>query len=317
VDGVPGTPYQPMLATTGTLPAGGAWAYELKWDGVRAIAAVSADDVRLFARKGPEITVAYPELSGLADALGGRSAVLDGEVVVLDEQGRPSFRALAERMHVRDVARAARLARSLPVTYMIFDLLSLDGTELCSLPYTARRSALTDLGLGNDRWLVPPSFDDGTATMAAAREYVLEGVVAKRRTSVYRPGLRSPDWIKVKVEQTGEFVVGGYRPGARALGALLVGVPGSTGGLEFRGRVGGGISAASERELLAALTPLLAPASPFAEEIPREDSRGAVWVRPEVVVELKFAERTVDRRLRFPRFLRLRTDKAPHEVFDE
>jgi bifunctional non-homologous end joining protein LigD len=199
---------------------------------------------------------------------------------------------------------------------MIFDLLSVDGVDLCGLPYTARRSRLAGLDLGSDRWVVPPSFDDGAATMATAREYVLEGVVAKRRSSVYRPGLRSPDWIKIKVERTGEFVVGGYRPGARALGALLVGVP-AAGGLQFRGRVGGGISAASERDLLAALTPLLAPASPFAEEIPREDSRGAVWVRPEVVVELKFAERTADHRLRFPRFLRLRGDKAPGEVFDE
>jgi bifunctional non-homologous end joining protein LigD len=141
-------------------------------------------------------------------------------------------------------------------------------------------------------------------------------VVAKRRTSLYRPGTRSPDWIKVKVEQTGDFVVGGYRPGARALGALLVGVPGPD-GLSFRGRVGGGISAASERELLAVLGPLLAPSSPFSTAIPREDSRGAVWVRPEIVVELKFAERTADRRLRFPRFLHLRADKSPDEVIDE
>jgi bifunctional non-homologous end joining protein LigD len=275
--------------------------------------------VRFYARRGPEITVAYPELHGLAEALGGRSAVLDGEVAVLDEAGRPSFRALAERMHVRDATRAARLARSLPVTYLIFDLLSLDGSDLCAQPYTSRREALADLGLGSsgsDRWLVPPSFDDGPATMAAAREYTLEGVVAKRRSAPYRPGLRSPDWIKVKVEVTGEFVVGGYRPGARALGALLVGVPGDK-GLEFRGRVGGGISAADERELLATLGPLMVSGSPFATELPREDSRGAVWVRPEVVVELKFAERTADRRLRFPRFLRLRTDKGPDEVFDE
>jgi bifunctional non-homologous end joining protein LigD len=152
--------------------------------------------------------------------------------------------------------------------------------------------------------------------MAAAREYTLEGVVAKRRTSAYRPGTRSPDWIKVKVERTGDFVVGGYRPGARALGALLVGVPGPD-GLEFRGRVGGGISAASERELLAALGPMIAPGSPFAGILPREDTRGAVWVRPEIVVELRFAERTADRRLRFPRFLRVRTDKGPDEVIDE
>jgi bifunctional non-homologous end joining protein LigD len=304
-----------MLATAGELPVGGEWAYEFKWDGVRAIAQVSDGSLRLFARRGPEITVAYPELTGLG-AAPGRDAVLDGEVAVLDEKGRPSFRSLAERMHVRDAGRAARLARSLPVTYMIFDLLALDGREVCGEPYTRRRSLLDDLGLGSERWLVPPSFDDGVAMMAAARENKLEGVVAKRRTSLYRPGLRSPDWIKVKVEQTGDFVVGGYRPGARALGALLVGVPGP-GGLSFRGRVGGGISAASERELLSVLGPLIAPASPFASVLPREDSRGAVWVRPEIVVELKFAERTADRRLRFPRFLQLRTDKGPDEVIDE
>jgi bifunctional non-homologous end joining protein LigD len=315
VDCVPGTPYPPMLATAGQLPAGGEWAYEFKWDGVRAIAQVSDGSLRLFARRGPEITVAYPELAGLGAAL-KHNAVLDGEIAVLDEKGRPSFQALAERMHVRDATRAARLARSLPVTYLIFDLLELDGVDLCGRPYTERRSRLNDLGLAADHWLAPPSFDDGGATMAAAREYTLEGVVAKRRTSAYRPGTRSPDWIKVKVERTGDFVVGGYRPGARALGALLVGVPGPD-GLSFRGRVGGGISAASEREILAALTPLIAPGSPFAGILAREDSRGAVWVRPEVVVELKFAERTPDRRLRFPRFLRLRADKSPGEVVDE
>jgi bifunctional non-homologous end joining protein LigD len=317
VDCVPGTPYAPMLATAGNLPVGGGWAYELKWDGVRAIAAVSPDGVRLYARRGPEITVAYPELRGLAAALGGHSAVLDGEIAVLDQKGRPSFRALAERMHVRDAARADRLARSVPVTYLIFDILALDGVELCTLPYTERRARLASLDLAADHWLAPPSFDDGLATMAAAREYELEGVVAKRRASLYRPGTRSPDWIKVKLDRTGDFVVGGYRPGARALGALLVGVPAPGGGLEYRGRVGGGISAASERMLLGALAPLRVNSSPFEAELPRDDSRGAVWVRPEIVVELKFGERTADRRLRFPRFLRVRDDKSPDEVVDE
>lgn len=314
--GVPGTPYQPMLATAGQLPAGGDWWYELKWDGVRAIADLRGPALRMFARRGPEITVAYPELASLAQVLTGRGAVLDGEVTVLDERGRPSFRALAERMHVRDPVRAARLAQTVPVTFLIFDLLTLDGAELCGLPYAERRSALDGLGLAGERWLVPPTFDDGPATMAAAHEYDLEGVVAKRVTSVYRPGTRSPDWIKVKLERTGDFVVGGFRPGARALGALLVGVP-TPDGLAFRGRVGGGISAASERELLATLGPLSAEESPFVGELPREDSRGVTWVRPEVVVELRFSERTADQRLRFPRFLRLRPDKPPGEVIDE
>jgi len=314
---VSAAPYQPMLATAAPdLPTGQGWAYELKWDGVRAIANLAGGTTRLYARKGPEITVAYPELAGLAAAIGARDAVLDGEVAVLDPAGRPSFQALAERMHVRDALRAARLAAALPVTYLIFDLLRLDGTDLCGRPYGERRAALEGLGLNGDRWLVPPAFEDGPATMAAARQYNLEGVVAKRLNAPYRPGVRSPDWVKVKLEHTAEFVVGGYRPGARTLGSLLVGVP-VPGGLAFRGRVGGGISGASERALLDVLAPLRVADSPFVDVLPREDSRGAVWVRPQIVVELKFGQRTPDRRLRFPRFLRLRPDLTPDEVVDE
>jgi len=312
---VPEAPFQPMLATAGPLPTGPGWAFELKWDGVRAIVEASAGATRVYARRGHEITVAYPELAGLAASV-GRDAVFDGEVTVLDAAGRPSFKALAERMHVRDAMRAAKLATTLPVTYLIFDLLRLDGVDLHSRPYAERRRLLDDLGIAADRWLAPPSFDDGLATTAAAREYRLEGVVAKRTDTPYRPGLRTPEWIKVKLEHTAEFVVGAYRPGARALGSLLVGVP-TADGLAFRGRVGGGISAASERELLKVLGPLRATGSPFVDALPREDSRGAIWVRPEAVVELKFSERTVDRRLRFPRFLRLRPDLAPDEVTDE
>jgi bifunctional non-homologous end joining protein LigD len=302
-----------MLATAGPLPVGTAWAYELKWDGVRAIA-VCGGATHLYARKGNEITVAYPELGGLGVPL--EDAVLDGEIVVMDAAGRPSFRDLAERMHVRERRRAAGLAASLPVTYLIFDLLRLNGVDLLEVPYAERRLLLEELAFDAGRWVVPPAFDDGPATMAASRENDLEGVVAKRLASLYRPGVRSPDWVKVKLESTGDFVVGGWRPGAREIGGLLVGVP-SAGGLAFRGRVGGGISNAAERLLASTLKPLVVRQSPFAETIPREDSRTAVWVRPEVVVELRFSERTRDGRLRFPRFLRLRDDKTPDEVVDE
>jgi bifunctional non-homologous end joining protein LigD len=199
---------------------------------------------------------------------------------------------------------------------MIFDLLGLDGHDLCAIPYQERRAALAELELNGEHWLVPPMFDDGPATRAASREYELEGVVAKRLSSPYRPGMRSPDWIKVKTERVSDFVVGGFRPGARELGALLVGVPGPD-GLEFRGRVGGGISASSERELLSTLRPLQTDHSPFAGLVPREDAKGALWVRPEIVVELRFGERTRDGRLRFPRFSRLRPDKTADEVVDE
>lgn len=313
---VPGAPIKPMLATTGDLPIGAGWTYEFKWDGVRAIADISAGRRRVWARSGAEITAAYPELAGLAEAVD--DALFDGEVVVFDERGTPSFTQLAERMHVRDKARAARLAASLPVTYMIFDLLRLGGEDLTGQPYATRRAALEKLGLASPRWQVPPTFDDGPATRAAAQEFHLEGVVAKRTSSLYRPGIRTPEWVKVKLDLTDEFVVGGWRPGVRKIGGLLVGVP--TGeGLAFRGRVGGGISAAAERALLKVLEPRVTAGSPFrADEqaVPREDARGAIWVSPDIVIEVRYGQRTPDGRLRFPRFLRLRPDLKPEDVTD-
>jgi bifunctional non-homologous end joining protein LigD len=219
-------------------------------------------------------------------------------------------------MHVRERARAARLAAVRPVTYMIFDLLRFDGFDLTERPYVERRGILDGLELMGDRWLVPPYFLNGPDTLAAVREYGLEGVVAKRLKAPYRPGMRSLDWIKYKAEASAEFVVGGYRPGARTIGALLIGVPGPDGALLYRGRVGGGISAASERALLAVLKPRVADESPFATPLPREDAKDATWVRPEIVVEVKYGQRTPDGRLRFPRFLRLRPDLSPEECVD-
>jgi bifunctional non-homologous end joining protein LigD len=300
-----------MLATPGALPDGAGWGFEFKWDGVRAVATIGDGTVRFHARSGTEITVAYPELAGLGSAV--RSAVLDGEIVMLDDAGRPSFPALAERMHVRDPAKAAQLAAARPVTYMIFDVLRLAGADLCARTYVQRRSTLETLHLDGDHWLTPPMFADGAATRAAADEYRLEGVMAKRLTSTYRPGVRSPDWIKYKIDQTAEFVVGGWRPGARTIGALFVGVV-EDGALAYRGRVGGGISAASERALLAALRPLLADSSPFAVDVPRAETKDASWVRPELVIEVKYGEQTPDGRLRFPRFLRIRPDLTPGDI---
>lgn len=311
---MPGAPLKPMLAITGELPTAPGWGYEFKWDGVRAIADLGAGSIRLWARSGVEITVAYPELTPLGEQVD--DVLLDGEVVVLTGGGVPSFTALAERMHVRDKGRAARLAASMPVTYMIFDVLRLRGADLTRWAYRERRLSLDDLGLGGPRWAVPPVFPDGPATYEAAGEHGLEGVMAKRLDSVYRPGARSPDWVKVKLEVTGDFVVGGWRPGARKIGGLLVGVPGPDGRLLFRGRVGGGIGAATERELLALLEPLRTDTSPFGGGVPREDARGAIWVRPEVVIEVKYGQRTPDGRLRFPRLRRLRPDKRAEEVDD-
>ncbi|GGM70939.1 ATP-dependent DNA ligase [Dactylosporangium sucinum] len=301
-----------MLASAGVLPSGPGWAFEFKWDGIRAIAVISGGATRFYARSGAEVTAAYPELAGIGRGLD--DTVLDGEVVAMDEAGQPSFQVLAERMHVRDPYRAARLAAAVPVTYLVFDALKINGEELVHRPYHLRRNRLESLTLGV-RAVVPPSFDDGPATVAASRENRLEGVVAKRTSSLYHPGIRTPDWVKVKLEQSAEFVVGGWRPGKRALGALLVGVP-SGEGLAYRGRVGGGISGESEKALLSALQPLAAGGSPFGDTVPREDARGAVWVAPHLVVEVKYSHRTRDGRLRFPRFLRIRPDLSPAEVSD-
>ena len=303
-----------MLATPGPLPGGQGWAYEFKWDGVRAIATIRSATLRLHARSGAEITLAYPELTPLRKALG--DAVLDGEIVSLDAAGKPSFTTLAERMHVREPGRAARLAAIRPVTYMIFDLLRYDGFDLTDRPYVERRGVLDGLELVGERWLVPPYFLHGPDTLAAVKEYGLEGVVAKRLQSTYRPGMRSPDWIKIKADTSAEFVVGGFRPGVRTLGGLLIGVPGPDGRLLYRGRVGGGISASSEQALLSVLKPRAAEESPFATQLPREDAKDATWVHPEIVVEIKYGQRTPDGRLRFPRFLRLRPDLSPEEVED-
>lgn len=303
-----------MLAVSGPLPVGEDWTYELKWDGVRAIGVIRDGRLRLYARSGAEITAAYPELAGLAAAV-ATDATLDGEIVALDAAGRPSFAELSERIHVRDRDRAAQLAATAPVTFMIFDLLALAGEDFTesgtAAPYRRRRAALEQLAPAGSHWLVPPQFEDGAATLDAANEHSLEGVVAKRLGSIYRPGARSPDWVKVKRDETGDFVIGGWRPGERRLGALLVGSPTAGGGLEYRGRVGGGISGAAERSLLAALSPLRADDSPFTEPLPRVDAKDATWVRPELVVEVRYGQRTRDGRLRFPRFLRLRPDKSP------
>ena len=314
-DQVPGAPLSPMLATAGTLPRGPGWSYEFKWDGVRVLSSFTGGPPQLWARSGAAVTLAYPEVATLSLPAG---SLLDGEMVVLDGAGRPSFTALAERMHVREPARAARLAVTLPVTYMIFDLLRYGGESLLGVPYGERRGFLESLDLGSGPWMVPPAFTDGPATEAAARENHLEGVVAKRLDTAYLPGARSPDWVKVKFDRTGDYVIGGWRAGVRKLGGLLVGVPGPDGRLVFRGRVGGGIGAAAERELLAVLTPLVTGESPFRPgAVPREDARGARWVRPELVAEVRYGNRTPDGRLRFPRFLRLRPDKSPQECIEE
>jgi len=311
----------PMLAAIGELPRAddARWGFEFKWDGVRALAHVRSGRVRLRARSGNDVTASYPELHRLPDVLAGHDAVLDGEVVAMDARGRPDFGLLQGRMH-RTGPEVARMAAAAPVTYLVFDLLALDGESLLGLPYTARRERLDALGLGSDRWVTTPWFrGNGEQVQAASLENGLEGVVAKRLDSPYRPGGRGPDWRKIKNIRSQSVVVGGWRPGAgrRAggIGSLLLGVHDDRGQLVFAGHVGTGFTAAALAELGELVSPR--PSSPFVGALPREVTRDAHWVEPVLVGEVAFTEWTREGRLRHPSWRGLRDDLTPDQVVVE
>lgn len=270
------------------------------------------------SRLGNDITVAYPELAGMADAV--EDALLDGEVVVFDKDGRPSFGALQERMHVRVAAQARRLARVAPVTFLAFDLLRLYGVDLRARPYAERRATLERLELAGSRWATPPVFDDGEATVEAARQHGLEGVVAKRLAATYRSGARSSDWVKVKFTKEQEFVVGGWQWGegerAGAIGSLLLGYY-DRGDLYYAGQVGSGFRAQTLRDLMRQLAPLQRDTSPYAHELPPEHQKNVVWCEPKMVIQAAFSAWTGEGRLRHATYQGLRNDKDPREVHRE
>jgi len=315
-------PVRPMFARPDVLPPDdGAWALEMKWDGVRALACLDGQRTRLVSRGGQDITATYPELAGLAGALPGRPALLDGEVVVLSPDGWPDFEALQRRIHV-SAGVAARLAATTPVTYLSFDLLHLDGQDLLTAPYTRRRELLDSLDLNGGRWQTPPSFTGvpGADLLAVSRQHGLEGVVAKRLASRYEPGKRSGSWLKIKNVQHQEAVVGGWRPGkglrTGQLGSLLVGIPGP-GGLAYAGHVGTGFTHRTLDLLTGLLAPLRRAGSPFAEELPADHARDAIWAEPSLVVEVVFASWTRAGMMRAPTYRGLREDKRPDEVTRE
>ncbi|MCW2665848.1 MAG: polymerase LigD, ligase domain protein [Frankiales bacterium] len=308
----------PMLATAGALPTDDdAWAYEVKWDGVRVLAAVEGGTVRLTSRNGNEVTGAYPELRGLATALDG-PALLDGEVVALDGRGRSDFGLLQSRMHVRGPDPA--LVRATPVTFVAFDLLH-DTGSLLDQPYDARRARLEQLPLTGQSFQLSPSFrGDGAAVVQVTRAQGLEGVVAKRRDSLYQPGRRSDSWRKIKHLKRQSAVVGGWKPGeggrSGRIGSLLLGVQ-SPDGLVFAGHVGTGFTQAELARLGALLAPLRRAGSPFAAEVPREHARHAVWVEPVLVAEIELTAWTREGRLRHPSYKGLRDDLDPGQVVRE
>ncbi|WP_431836886.1 DNA ligase [Cellulomonas sp. Y8] len=303
-----------MLATPvpvpGRLPAGPGWRFEVKWDGVRILADTTGDRLRMLGRNGRDAAAAYPELAGLAGLPPG--TVLDGEVVALRD-GVPSFPALAERMHVRDPARAAALARRVPVSYLVFDVPVLAGEDLTRRPFDERRAALETVPLPEHVQL-SPVYSDGDVIWSATRAQGLEGVVAKRAGSTYQPGRRSGDWLKAVHHSTRTALVGGWRPettGSGRMGAVLLGAPDAAGGLRFLCRAGSGLAGALARDLTAALRPLERATSPFAERLEPVDARGTVWVEPEVLLDVRYLTRTPSGRLRQPVLRGRRDDTAP------
>jgi bifunctional non-homologous end joining protein LigD len=319
--GAPEVPL-PMLATAGRLPPedeDGSWGYEFKWDGVRAVAPVHGGVLGLTSRKGTDITVRYPEVSRLPAALAGHDAVVDGEIVAMDEQGRPDFGALQNRMH-RTGSEVPRLAAAKPVTFLVFDLLAWDGEDLTGLPYAERRERLDALGPSGHRWVGTPWFRGGGADVhAASQENGLEGVVAKRLNSPYRPGVRSPDWRKIKNVRTQSVVVGGWRPGqgrrAGGVGSLLFGVPDDEGRLIYAGHVGTGFTDQDLRDLERMFTSRTT--SPFSGTLPRDVTRDAHWIEPDLVGEVAYAVWTADGRLRHPSWKGVRDDLEPDDVVIE
>ena len=309
---------RPMLATRGsTVPTGEAWLHEVKWDGMRVIATVRDGRLVLRSRNENDVTVSFPDLQGLAGrgVFGGKDIVLDGEIVAFLD-GLPVFGALADRMHVANPRKAEQLAARNPVTLLLFDLLHLDGLDLVSLPLEQRRQVLGDLVEEGPRWRVPPAYDDGKVLLDATRAQGLEGIVSKRRSSVYRPGQRSPDWLKFPHRPTGSYVIGAWRPetGSRQrLGSVLVGEP-TAEGLVYRGRVGSGLAGNAGEVLKELLSGTETEADPFDTEVPREDCVGAVWVRPEVVLEVASLGLTPQKRLRQPSYLGVRKDLRPDDL---
>jgi bifunctional non-homologous end joining protein LigD len=313
----------PMAATLSHLPARDeGWGYEIKWDGVRAIGYAEPGRLRLVSRTLRDVTAQYPEIGPMTRDIGARHVVLDGEIVAFDDVGRPSFQRLQPRMHVKSESEIRRRRNDTPVTYVVFDLLYLDGRSLLDTPYQERRRELEALGLGGTSWQVPAyQRGEGRAFLDASRAQGLEGIVAKPLDSTYQPGRRSQNWLKVKNVRRQEVVIGGWVAGQGRregeLGALLVGYYDSDDGtprLRFAGKVGTGFDAAALRLLRDRLEPLRTDRSPFTGRQPQKD---AVFAEPKLVCEVEFSEWTGSGTLRHPSYQGLRDDKPATDVVRE
>ena len=311
-----------MLAATGTpqdISPDHVWRFEGKWDGIRAVATVGPAGLTLHSRAGNDFTRSYPEVAELVDLLDGHTAVLDGEIVVLDDNGVTSFSRLQQRMNLAGARDIARMRREMPVQFWLFEVLWLDGVSLLRKKYDDRRRVLQALPLSGEVCHLPeqlPGSVDDALQGSVDRKW--EGIVAKRADSQYLPGRRSRTWFKMKNFRTREVVLVGWRPGAgrRAggLGSLLVAVPDDSGGLRYAGKVGTGFTDVVLDQLMAAVKPLRRRSSAVADSVPREDSVDAVWIEPTLVGEVRFADWTSERRLRAASWRGLRPDKTVADI---
>jgi bifunctional non-homologous end joining protein LigD len=307
---------QPMLALLSKMPPHlEGYAFEYKWDGIRTLCYWDGKQMRLESRNNADMTHQWPELIKLGEALGPTSIILDGEIVALNSKNRVSFSQLSRRMHLRHAPGDA-LRRSVPIIFMIFDILYLNDRDLMDLTYQERRSILRELKLAADAWQTPEVVsEDPRAILEAAMENGMEGLVAKNQASKYRPGHRTRDWLKIKAVKKQEFVIGGWIPlkGSVKLGvgALLVGYYDDKKRLVFGGKVGTGFTDALRQDLKKRLDGLKRESSPFATNVPDESP---IFVQPEIVAEIEFRELTDEGKLRHPSFKGLRTDKKATEV---
>jgi len=294
------------------------YGFEIKWDGVRALAYVARGRLRLESRTGRELTAQFPEARALLKSLGRRQAVLDCELVAFDEAERPSFQTLQGRIHLSSDALVRERMRLIPVTLMLFDVLHLSGRSTRDLAYTQRRDLLEGLALDGDSLQTPRWHrGEGKALLELSRERGLEGVIAKRLDSRYLPGKRSDAWLKVKNHRSQEVVIGGWLPGkgrrGGTLGALLAGYY-EDGELHYAGKVGTGFSEQDLRLLIERLEPLRRDESPFSG---RQPERGSIFVEPKLVGEVEFGEWTNAGTMRHPAFKGLRVDKRARDVVRE